>query len=578
MLPPCRRKRRSGVGFNTNLDNMSGTWGTAASQYYNGVLGDTLFAGESPFLTHIREAALKNGVAPSTPGTDDGSAADLAPYQRILDLPFIPKLGGGVLCQPLVERARPYDMPSGEHQTPSTLDDAHIWGPRKEHEVRWRLACIANAFPDRGGPRGIWGWLGPNEADFNPWRFQQKYDDGHWLAAGPAQSLALDRVVLLATWMQEELRHNRWWTRQAHPGILFTPTTSSQALKTGSWTGWTAEQMYAHQDAALLGLVDAAATTWHHTQSTFERGKPIKGRISAYWLWAALQNARKIWEGAGKGPGPQIPVCATEYGVDFEVLVPSTGYYSTPLGAKYLKAYRLGLAACARFFWALPVVTLYSVTGSGSDGQNFYDKGAPFASREPDASTMREVFDDRKYMLSGAPPWSLPITPKAWPHADGQEYCSGYHRGYTWAVAAPLYETPADNLTLADPPKPNWLNITITENLITSAPFPAPNPRFVQAFLRPVIMPAHGTYRVTAEVMVSGGGRIALVVRGHNLLDGLEETAAESTASGWVTLAVTFTTVPHRVSNLPNLAQACIMLEHDGIGTAQMRNVCISPA
>jgi hypothetical protein len=45
-----------------------------------------------------------------------------------------------------------------------------------------------------------------------------------------------------------------------------------------------------------------------------------------------------------------------------------------------------------------------------------------------------------------------------------------------------------------------------------------------------------------------------------------------------VTLAVTFTTVPHQVPRLPNLAQACIMLEHNGVGTGRFRNVVIAPA
>jgi hypothetical protein len=551
---------------------MGSVWNTTGPGYYNTILRDQLYAAGSPFLTYIREAALRTGTAPSRPGGTDGVAPDLASFTRILDLPFIQKFGGGVLCQPVIERAAPYDMPAGEHQTPSPLDDGHIWGPRKEHEARWRIACIANAFPDCRGPRGIWGWLGPNEADFNPWRFQQAHDDG-WAAAGSAQILALDRVVLLAKWMQEELRTNRWWTRQPHPGIIFTPTTSSQALKIGSWTGWTAEQMYAHQKAALIGLADAAATTWHHSQSTFERGKPPKGRISAFWLWEALKNARKTWEDSGKGTAPRIPVCATEYGVDSEVSLPATGYYSTPVGMKYLRSYRLGLAACARFFWAIPTVTIYSISGSNADGQNFYERVAPYTSREPELSTLREVFDDRKYMVSGPPPWLLPITSKVWAHADNQEYSTGYHRGYTWAVAAPLYDKPSDNLASTEPPKPNWLSVTIANDVITSRP----NPGFVQAFLRPAILPGHGTYRVTAEVMVSDGGKISLVVRGHNLLDGLDEKAAESTASGWVTLAVTFTTVPHQVPRLPNLAQACIMLEHNGLGTAQFRNVVISP-
>jgi hypothetical protein len=188
---------------------------------------------------------------------------------------------------------------------------------------------------------------------------------------------------------------------------------------------------------------------------------------------------------------------------------------------------------------------------------------------------MREVFDDRKYMLIGPQPWSLPITAKTWAHEDGQEMSTGFHRGYTWAVAAPLYNVPSGILGSTEPPMTNWLNVTIADNLVTSFP---PTPAFVQAFLRPVILPSHGTYRVTAEVTVSGGGRIALVVRGHNLLDGLAEVAATSTSSGWITLAVTFTTVPHAVPNLPNLAQACVMLEHNGVGTAQFRNVALASA
>lgn len=573
MLLPGRARPRPAVGFNTNLDNFGRSWNSTGAAYYNTILRDDLYAGRSPFLTHIREAVLGNGIAPSAPGAVDGVRPDLSQYARILNLPFVSTFSGGVLCQSNIERVAPYDMPAGEHQTPDPLDDAHIWGPRKEYEVRWRLACIANNFPDCRGPRGIWGWLGPNEPDYNPWRFQQLHPEaGSWEAGSPAQTLALDRLVLLARWMEAELRSDRWWTKQRHPGIIFTPATSSQALKIGSWSGWTAKQMYAHQSAAMIGLVDAVTTTWHHTQSTFERGAPgSTTRISAYWAWDALKNAQNIWEASGKGPAPRLPICATEYGVDFEDRMPVSGFYATDSGRKYIKSYRLGLAACSRFYWALPIVTVYSITGSQADGQNFYSP----AVREPETSTMREVFDDRKYMLNGPQPWSLPIISKTWAHEDGQEKSTGFHRGYTWAVAAPLYTVPSGILGSTEPPMPNWLNVTIADNLVTSSPAASP---FVQAFLRPVILPSHGTYQVTAEVNVSGGGRISLVVRGHNLLDGLAEVAATSTSSGWMTLAVTFTTVPHTVPLLPKLAQACVMMEHNGVGTAQFRNVMLAPA
>lgn len=577
MLPPGCRKLRPSVGLNTNLDNfsVSGTWNSTGPLYYNTILRDDIYRGDSPFLTHIREAVLKNGVAPATLESGDGVLPDLTQFTRIMDLPFVSSMSGGILCEPNVERVAPYDMAAGEQQTPDVLNDAAIWGPRKESEVRWKLACIANAFPNCRGPRGIWGWLGPNEADFNGYRFQQVYkEDDKWPAGGPAQVLALDRLVLLVKWMEAELRSNRWWTKRRHPGILFMPATSSQALKTGSWSGWTAKQMYAHQDATMIGLVDAITTTWHHTQSTFERRAPgSANRVSAYWAWDALKNAQTVWEASGKGPAPQLPVCATEYGVDFEDRMPTAGYYSTSVGVKHVKVYRLGLAACARFFWALPTVTIYSITGSGANGQNFYEKPA-LTKREPETSAMREVFDDRKYMLRGSPPWPLPITAKTWAASEGQEKATGFHRGYTWAVAAPLYNVPAGTLAPTDPPMPNWLNVTIADNLVTSSPA---SPAFTQAFLRPVILPRHGTYRVTAEVTVSGGGQIALVVRGYDFLDGLVESSSASSSSGWVTLAVTFRTVPHHVLRLPNLAQACIMLEHNGVGTAQFRNVVVVP-
>ncbi|MBK8209805.1 MAG: hypothetical protein IPK78_07305 [Rhodospirillales bacterium] len=68
MLLPGRARPRPAVGFNTNLDNFGRSWNSTGAAYYNTILRDDLYAGRSPFLTHIREAVLGNGIAPSAPG------------------------------------------------------------------------------------------------------------------------------------------------------------------------------------------------------------------------------------------------------------------------------------------------------------------------------------------------------------------------------------------------------------------------------------------------------------------------------------------------------------------------------
>lgn len=87
---------------------------------------------------------------------------------------------------------------------------------------------------------------------------------------------------------------------------------------------------------------------------------------------------------------------------------------------------------------------------------------------------------------------------------------------------------------------------------------------------------------ISAECRLSGSaaGRSRIYIRGFNKLNGLAE-AASQTAIGvagigdWVTLSVSFTHLPHNNPKVPDPLTALMVLDHNGLGTCEWRNVTI---
>lgn len=84
----------------------------------------------------------------------------------------------------------------------------------------------------------------------------------------------------------------------------------------------------------------------------------------------------------------------------------------------------------------------------------------------------------------------------------------------------------------------------------------------------------------TCECRLSGStaGRARMFARGYNKLNGLAETAS-ATVIGvagtgvWTNLSLTFAHVPHNNPKLPDALTSLILLDHNGFGTAEFRNV-----
>ena len=126
--------------------------------------------------------------------------------------------------------------------------------------------------------------------------------------------------------------------------------------------------------------------------------------------------------------------------------------------------------------------------------------------------------------------------------------------------------------------------ICMTNRAARNRAFHRLNSTFVRSWA-----PAPGTngivgtpHVVSAECRLSGSaaGRARVFIRGFNKLNGLAEEASQtaigvSGIGNWVPLSVTFTHIPHNNPKVPDPLTAQLVLDHNGFGVCEWRNVTV---
>ena len=313
----------------------------------------------------------------------------------------------------------------------------------------------------------------------------------------------------------------------------------------------------------MLFYCDVIANHFHNVASAFDTSGIANNSITPWHLWTALQQGQAL-----AGTGAIHPLYCNEGGVRESTLpasqrsawdYPETS--SNLLARRLLKVRRQGMMLCTLFYWGYSYWSLYNHNASGDDGM-IWCPTPDFTPREPVWTAIKRQFDPSLYMVTGRPPWALPITAKPWADLTNTETQAtvGYHDPVTWAILGDLQNPEkADPASATDRTWHEWDRATITDNHIVFAAPTAGRGNQLNRAMRPVILPGHGRYKVTCS-FTGNTGTAKLIARGHNAVDGLAAVTASSTAAAG-TLSATFTTVPHNVKHFPNLPKVAVMLE-----------------
>ena len=621
------RGNGSFIGINTNIDA-----GTPAAYY------ETFLARHMPAAPWV---VFREGFddGPKTAG-ETGTNKEFQTSRRRMGLDWVAKVRGGLLWQANLEEVNPWPGGMSEDDTPLSRygiapgaeGDARVWDDvRKPDNARYRVAQMAKALPNAYGANGLWGILGPNEMGLNPERVCWKYDIETCSGAerSEMQALSIARHVALARAVWEELRSAPRYLDRPHGALLF-PATGTEWWMPNDATTTTMrfKSLLAYNGGEIARYIDAWATTFHHQPGYWTEAPASTGERSIANMWAALTAFHASY--------PEIarkPVCATEYGcgsqfwgidggialypwseanewqTDGTNLFPADGTAAnggkTRNGKIILRTYKLGLHALYAWYWSLAFVSIYSLTASGAQHKNssagnsfegangtenfiewsFADPATASGriEHQPAWNTLQRLWDPVRYAVPAD--GRIAISAKNWAY-DPNDERHGFHLPESWAVTARVFlawpSGAPQARAMATPPWVEWTLVQIEDGLIRCLPFTATTAPGLTAsrVCRPVLLSAHrhGAFRIRCEASCSAGGQARLMARGFDALDGLASVQSAAAAAEWTPLEVSFTTRPHNVPGLPNAARAVIVLRHNGIGTAQFRNVQVLPA
>lgn len=552
-----------------------------------------------------------------------------------MNLPWIPRMWGGLLWQANLEEVDPFpgpgDLPEGSDPLkkfgiqPGPEGDARVWHPTdKPINARWRVAAAARALPNACGDRGLWGILGPNEADLNAERVCWLHNiyDANTTNEQRAEVMqhAVPRFIALAKALYEELRGPSMFLERPHEAIIFSCTMTEYGMqRSPAAHKLRFRTMLFHNDGEWNRYVDAWAFTFHHNPGYWVEAPAIGDRSVAN-VWASLKEFYSTFPDQ-----PRRPVCFTEFGIgsqhrtldgpgeypfktknqwqsDGTNYWPADGVDKATNGKQVFRTYKIGMHCLYAWYWAVSLVSHYALGMSGADHredgtiaekgsyegpygtQNYMDwkhsdpatgEGIPF---EPAWSTLQMLWDVDRYRLPAD--GVVPIVAKGWKY-DPTDVNAGFHIPWSWAVCVKVFDYPlgyspaADNVVTMDMiPWPEWQTVSVADNLITSGP----STGLTKRICRPVLLSInHGTWRLRCEARCSGGGAAVLIARGYDALAGDAYVQSSQAGVNWTPLECVFTTNPHNVRRLPNAAKVVVVLRHNGIGTAEFRNVTITP-
>ena len=313
---------------------------------------------------------------------------------------------------------------------------------------------------------------------------------------------------------------------------------------------------------------------------------------SPYHWWKAIKAAQALAE-----TGQRHFVMINEWGFDERLLPPALRtvwnhgsdfgssvntevwdaanapiHHSKLAARRNLKAIKAGLAFAFMCYWAISYVTIYNLWSSPDDGMILAPGGTP---REPAWLAYRTAFDLSRYRLTGVGPWPLPITAKPWMDFTDEttRATTGFHNAGTWGILADFSEREiSDPASSSAAPYYEWRRATVTDGAITFTAPVAGQGNQTNRAIRPIILPHHGTWKVSATV-AGNSGTARLVARGYDKYDGEAQQVASTGGNGRLT--VTFTHRPHNHPAVSNLPSAAVVLE--STANASFMDVVVSP-
>lgn len=350
--------------------------------------------------------------------------------------------------------------------------------------------------------------------------------------------------------------------------VLFGPTfTGTSAVPR---TGW-ANVYSLFADTTFLQSIDALGS--HHHQAVGMPGAcwsygtsgvgtpPQDSQNSLYHLARAAKNVNS---------NHGLPILADESGLPhYGVIGESqyTGWETFVLGADMpqldlLRRVQTGPFVTSMMQWGVSLwisQLLFAGNVAGNEMYNYMkpDTVGPFTTYAS-WDTLNTYADYRRYDINLLSNGFITIANKPWQDfGDPQTIC----------IHCPTRGQPTNSYASGLPPYSQWQRATFGDGVLT---FSAGGYNVAS---RPVWFREIKEYVVSATITVTGAGaRARLIVMGHDKIDGTARLASAEVTSGTQNVNIIFTPRQHTKTNLPNPAYALLRFEHNGTGTAAIRD------
>ena len=419
----------------------------------------------------------------------------------------------------------------------------------------------------------VLGLLGPNEID--AWTNARMYylADGEVggnpayavatrAEAGPLAGTAGLNTLLLR--MYDHQRHIFDWAREKRPDIgCYPPSLIQNCLDKGKREFAIYEFLkFSHAGAGLpVGCMNDVADAiqihnhmrQHCIPDPWSGAVPGSGQISPYHYWKAQQETQNIRALSGL-PDNTRPLVEFECGQDY---ISSGASTAGRTDLHQLRNFRYGILVLGELYYSACAINFYSLGKSSATGFNVINpadnKPWTTAAGERDADFIYAAMDDRESCDV------IPIIAKTW-----QEYW----RPQTWAVWIDQQQDPIDGGPDVCP-FVEWKRVTFADNLLTMAP----GARNLVARKKNLGVGEH-VFRAQVKLSESAAAAARIFVSGHDKLNGLK-TEASNVLQGvndWTTLEVRFTPRQHHNPRVPDPKVGVLLIDHNGLGTCQVRN------